>query len=299
MPALLERCGAAYSPGRQQPMTTTLMSNPPQTPPPQIGFDYIFFDCDSTLSTIEGIDELARFKGRLEDVKAMTDAAMDGEVYLHDVYDKRLEMLAPTHQEVAGIEEQYRDTVVPDAADVIGALHEVGKEVFIVSGGLLAAVRPFGRWLGVPHDHIRAVNLEYDELTGEWWDYLQDQWGQRIDVEYRDSEETPLVQAEGKSDVVSEMLGDRRGKSMLIGDGVSDLAARDVVDLFVGFTGVVSRPHVVAESEVLITGDSLAPVLQLALTESERSSLSGSVYGPVLEESLARSQAGEVIVRKG
>jgi phosphoserine phosphatase len=86
---------------------------------------------------------------------------------------------------------------------------------------------------------------------------------------------------------------------MLVGDGVSDLAARGVVDLFVGFTGVVSRPHVVAESDVLITGDSLAPVLSLALTESERSSLSGSVYEAVIEESLARSHAGEVIVRKG
>jgi phosphoserine phosphatase len=269
----------------------------PSTPPP--GFDFIFFDCDSTLSTIEGIDELARLKGKFDEVKAMTDAAMDGEVYLHNVYDRRLEMLAPTHAEVAGIDEHYRRTVVPHAAEVIGALQAAAKEVFIVSGGLLAAVRPFGRWLGVPHDHIRAVNLEYDELSGQWWDYLQDQWDQRTDVEYKDSEETPLIQSEGKSDVVREMLGDRRGRSILIGDGVSDLAARNIVDLFVGFTGVVARPHVVAESDVLITGDSLAPVLQLALTESERMALSGSVYGDVLEESLARSQAGEVIVRKG
>ncbi len=163
----------------------------------------------------------------------------------------------------------------------------------------MAAVRPFGRWLGVPHDRIRAVSLEYDELSGEWWDYLQDQWDQRTDVEYKDSEETPLVQSEGKYDVVTGMLGTRRGRSMLIGDGVSDLAARSAVDLFVGFTGVVSRPHVVNESDVLITGDSLAPVLALALTESERETLSGSVYEDVLEESLARFQAGEVIIRKG
>lgn len=266
---------------------------------PSRGYDYIFFDCDSTLSSIEGIDELARLKGKFDEVKAMTDAAMDGEVYLHNIYDRRLELLAPTHEEVAGIDDHYRRTVVPKAAAVIGALQAAGKEVFIVSGGLLAAVRPFGRWLGVPHDHIRAVNLEYDELSGEWWDYLQDQWDQRADVIFKDSEDTPLVQSEGKSDVVRELLGDRRGRSMLIGDGVSDLAARDAVDLFVGFTGVVSRPHVVAESDVLITGASLAPVLELALTESERLALSGSVYQDVLEESLARSQAGEVIVRKG
>ncbi|MDX2343302.1 MAG: HAD-IB family phosphatase [Acidimicrobiia bacterium] len=263
------------------------------------GFDYVFFDCDSTLSSIEGIDELARMKGKFNEVKALTDAAMDGEVYLDSVYDRRLEMLAPTHEEVVRIDDLYRKTMVRHADVVIAALQFAGKEVFIVSGGLLAAVRPFGRWLGVPHDHIRAVTLEYDELSGDWWDYLQDQWDQRTDVEYKDSEETPLVHSEGKSHVVEEMLGDRRGQSLLIGDGVSDLAASDVVDLFVGFTGVVARPHVVAESEVLVTGDSLAPVLGLALTESEQNALSGSVYGHVLEESLARSQAGEVLVRKG
>lgn len=263
------------------------------------GFDFVFFDCDSTLSTIEGIDELARMKGKFDEVKAMTDAAMEGEVFLHTVYDRRLEMLAPTHEEVASIEGLYRRTTVADAAGVIGALKAAGKEVFIVSGGLLAAVRPFGRWLGVPHDHVRAVGLEYDALSGEWWDYLQDQWDQRTDVQYIDSEETPLVESEGKSDVVTEMLRDRFGRSMLIGDGVSDLAARDAVDLFVGFTGVVARPHVVAESDVLVTGNSLAPILQLALTESEIEGLSGTVYESVITEARSRTAAGEVTIRKG
>lgn len=268
-------------------------------PAPAPGFDFVFFDCDSTLCAIEGIDELARLKGKFNEVKAMTDAAMDGEIYLHDVYDHRLEILAPTHEEIASIDELYRQTVVPRAGDVIGALQASGKEVFIVSGGLLAAVRPFGRWLGVPHDHIRAVTLEYDALSGEWWDYLQDRWDQRTDVEYKDSEVTPLVQTEGKSDVVREMLRERFGRSMLVGDGVSDLAARGVVDLFVGFTGVVERPHVVAESDVLVTGDSLAPVLGLALTESEQKALSSTVYHDVMEESLAKINDGEMIVRRG
>ncbi len=263
------------------------------------GFDFVFFDCDSTLSTIEGIDELARMKGKFDEVKAMTDAAMEGEVYLQSVYDKRLELLSPTHEEVASIDGLYRRTTVSDAAGVIGALHAAGKEVFIVSGGLLAAVRPFGRWLGIAHDHIRAVGLEYDELSGEWWDYMQDHWDQRTDVEYLDSEDTPLVEAEGKSAVVREMLGNRFGRSMLIGDGVSDLAARDVVDLFVGFTGVVARPHVVADSDVLITGDSLAPVLELALTDIDVAALSGTVYESVLDEARTRVAAGELTIRKG
>lgn len=263
------------------------------------GYDFIFFDCDSTLSAIEGIDELARMKGKFDEVKAMTDAAMEGEVYLQTVYDRRLEMLAPTHEEIASLDGLYRSTVVADAAGVIGALRAAGKKVFIVSGGLLAAVRPFGRWLGVPYDHIRAVALEYDQLSGEWWDYLQDQWDQRTDVQYKDSEDTPLVDSSGKAAVITDLLKGRFGKSLLVGDGVSDLAARDVVDLFVGYTGVVARPHVVAESDVLITGDSLAPLLHLALTKKDIDSLSGTVYETVVATANARVAAGELTIRRG
>ncbi|MCP3976613.1 MAG: hypothetical protein GY720_19175, partial [bacterium] len=88
-------------------------------------------------------------------------------------------------------------------------------------------------------------------------------------------------------------------RSLLIGDGVSDLAARDVVDLFVGFTGVVARPHVVAESDVLVTGNSLAPILQIALTEADISTLSGTVYESVIAEARTRTAAGEVTIRRG
>ena len=122
------------------------------SPSTGIGFDFIIFDCDSTLSAIEGIDELARQKGKFDEVKEMTDAAMDGEVHLQTVYDRRLDLLSPTRSEIRELEHQYRETVVPDAGEVIQALQSLGKQIFIVSGGLLAAVRPFGwlfttRWL--------------------------------------------------------------------------------------------------------------------------------------------------------
>ena len=46
------------------------------------GFDFVFFDCDSTLSSIEGIDELARQKGKFNQVKQLTDAAMQYDNYI-------------------------------------------------------------------------------------------------------------------------------------------------------------------------------------------------------------------------
>ena len=59
-------------------------------------YDLVFFDCDSTLSAIEGIDELARLKGKEGRVGLLTNKAMDGELDLADVYGKRLKAIKPT-----------------------------------------------------------------------------------------------------------------------------------------------------------------------------------------------------------
>ena len=47
-----------------------------------MSFDLIFFDCDSTLSAIEGVDELARLKGKEWRVSLLTQKAMDGDLDL-------------------------------------------------------------------------------------------------------------------------------------------------------------------------------------------------------------------------
>lgn len=259
------------------------------------GFQFVFFDCDSTLSSIEGIDELARHKGKFDEVKRLTDAAMDGEVHLQSVYDRRLELLGPTRAEIRELERRYRHTLVGDAVEVIRALQTAGRDVFIVSGGLLEAVQPFGEWLGIPAQNIRAVDVRYNSLSGQWWDYQQDRWGVRLDVEYLDPADTPLIQTHGKIQVVQELLGGRQGRAMLVGDGVSDLAARTAVDLMVGFGGVIARERVVAEADVFITSFSLAPVLPLALTKIERSAMFDSPHAPVLTKGVTLIESGEVI----
>ena len=134
------------------------------------GFDHVFFDCDSTLSGIEGIDELARKKGKFDTVKALTDAAMEGEVHLQSVYDRRLDLLAPTRAEIRALEQEYRRSLVPDARQVIQALQAVGRELYIVSGGLQAAVQPFGEWLGIPGPKYlgsgRSVQSSFRPVVG-------------------------------------------------------------------------------------------------------------------------------------
>lgn len=264
---------------------------------PWRAFDLLFFDCDSTLSRIEGIDELARFKGLFNEVQRLTSAAMDGEVHLESVYDRRLQLLRPSRGEMRRLERLYRDTVVPDAREVLAALRFLGKEVFIVSGGLLDAVRPFGDWLGVPEDHIRAVDVNYDQLSGEWWNYEQDRWGQRLDVEYLAHNGGPLIQTHGKADVVRELRGDRTGRSMLVGDGVSDLAARPEVDLLVGFGGVIRRRQVAQEADVFLKCNTLAPVLPLATSRAERSRLQASPHARLLDRGLSLLAGDQVEFR--
>ena len=89
----------------------------------------VIFDCDSTLSTIEGIDELARMTGQEYDVAILTKRAMEGDVPLESVYGHRLVTVNPTQEQVRAIANEYRETVIPDAPEVIEALKAAGIAV--------------------------------------------------------------------------------------------------------------------------------------------------------------------------
>jgi phosphoserine phosphatase len=120
-------------------------------------YDLIFFDCDSTLSTIEGIDELARLKGKEWRVGLLTEKAMNGDLELEEVYGKRLRAIRPTRGQLKAIEELYWEHLVPDVQAVLDALRFLKKDVFIISGGLAEAVRGFRQAPGrAPREHPRC-----------------------------------------------------------------------------------------------------------------------------------------------
>jgi len=135
--------------------------------PPTFSFRIAFFDCDSTLTTIEGIDELARLKGQYEYIADLTRRAMDGEIKLEEVFAARLDLLRPTRADLRRIAPAYREMAVPDAKEAIVALRSIGCDVIIVSGGLLPAVQEFARSLGLPGRNVRAVPIEFDQLSGK------------------------------------------------------------------------------------------------------------------------------------
>jgi len=258
-------------------------------------YDLIFFDCDSTLSTIEGIDELAKLKGKDWRVGLLTDKAMNGDLDLAEVYGKRLRAIRPTRGQLKQIEERYAETVVEDAQAVIHALQFLGKKVFIISGGLVDAVRGFGRRLGVAPQNIRAVELEYNELSGPWWQYHQPQ--AQHEQTYLEYIEGPLTVSSGKPQIITDLAGKQHGRRLMVGDGSSDLATRSVVDLFVGFGGVVVRDKVRQESSIFVETASLAPILPLATGYSGYQKVLETKYQAVFEKGIELALSSYVIFK--
>lgn len=225
-------------------------------------YEHVFFDCDSTLTTIEGIDVLADYAGKKWRVEVLTRAAMDGQLDLEEVYGKRLQAVRPTREQIRSIRSAYKRNIVEDAAAVIQTLQTLGHKVYIISGGLEEPVVEFGIFLGVPKENIRAVGVNYNELSGAWWEHnTPDTAG---DIQYLTYEEGALTISDGKAQIIKALRGRQRGRALLIGDGSSDLLAAKAVDLFVGYGGIVQREQVFAEAPVCLASESLSPLLALA-----------------------------------
>ncbi|HEX5004113.1 MAG TPA: HAD-IB family phosphatase [Gemmatimonadales bacterium] len=206
-------------------------------------FRSVIFDCDSTLSAIEGIDELSG--ERREAVAALTAAAMRGEVPLESVYGSRLEMIRPGRAAIEALGLRYIDAAVPGARDTVHALRARGVEVRILSGGIRQAILPLARWLGLAEADVAAVDVRFD-----------------ADGAYAGFDAgSPLARSGGKRAAIAAWGAALPAPILMVGDGVTDLEARPVVHRFVAYAGVVDRPEVTGAADGVIGGPSLLPVL--------------------------------------
>lgn len=207
-------------------------------------YRHVFFDVDSTLVTIEGIDVLAA--GNPE-IVALTEAAMNGEIPLDEVYGRRLKIIRPTRARIEQLGEQYVGSLIDGAEETIATLREGGANIQLVTAGITQAIAPLARHLGVRHVH--AVALEFDG-----------------DGNYQNFDRRSLLaRSGGKELVVRAVLSRSKGASAFIGDGVTDLETKPVVDLFIGFGGVVQREKVRQNAEVYVTAPTLKAVLPYLL----------------------------------
>src|SRR5256885_12631359 len=89
---------------------------------------FVFFDVDSTLVTIEGIDVLG---GGNPEIARLTEAAMNGEVPLDEVYARRLEIIRPRRAAGEALAEEYVASLADGAQGGMTALRERGRVVEI------------------------------------------------------------------------------------------------------------------------------------------------------------------------
>ena len=186
------------------------------------------FDCDSTLSEIEGVDELATAKGAdvKQQVVDLTNQAMSGKVAIEEIFSKRLDIIQPTESLCKEVGDLYIERVAKGAKELISRLVAQDWKVVIISGGFVQPIEPFAQYLGI--DEVYAVPLIFNE-----------------DGSYKDFERSPTTRNGGKPEIIQELKKKYSPeKIVMIGDGVSDLETQDLVSLFIGYGEFTPREKV-------------------------------------------------------
>jgi len=215
-------------------------------------YDLVLFDCDSTLCRIEGLDALAEQAGIAEQLRPITEAAMNGDTDFARAYAERLQLLQPDRDAIDWLAELYRKTLLADAAEIIGTLQHHGKSVHLVSGGIRQALTGLTKPLGLPADHIHAVDLMFRD-DGSYAGY---------------DENSPLARQQGKA-AIARLLAGPIKSAVLIGDGITDLEVTAAGIDFIGFGGVVRRPAVEQRAAAYHLGPDLTGLLPRLLSRSE------------------------------
>ncbi|HVY53002.1 MAG TPA: HAD-IB family phosphatase, partial [Gammaproteobacteria bacterium] len=189
--------------------------------------DTIIFDCDSTLTRLEGIDELARYNNVGDTVARMTAQAMSTSGMNPDLFKARLELIKPTYKQMKQLSLDYFNHRSLDVIEMLEILKKLEKNIFIVSSGLNPSVTDFGKQLHIPAENIFAVNLKFS-ADGTYLDF---------------DHSSPLIQRDGKRTIVAE-IKKTHPRIVYIGDGMNDLEATDLCERFIGYGGVEYRHHI-------------------------------------------------------
>jgi len=216
-----------------------------------VTFRTVIFDFDSTLTAIEGIDYLAELYGVAEQVRAMTRSAMNTHSVTPEMYDDRLQLIRPVQHDIDMLVEKYQQSLMPGVKEAISALQSLEKRVFVISGGLRQALLAVGKFLNIPADRIYAVDIYFND-DGKYTGFDRN---------------SPLIGVNGKKSVIQKIEPER--PVVFVGDGANDVAARDAVDLFIGYGGAEYRPPIEEQCEIYIQDKNFTSVLPKILTDQE------------------------------
>lgn len=241
--------------------------------------DAVVFDCDATLSRIEGIDVLAKANGVAEQVRLLTEQAMAETGLSGDIYNQRLALVKPTAQQLATLGDEYYAHLTPDVDRVIQALQQLHKVVYVISAGIQRAVEDFAEHLNIPKENVFAVDVYFDN-AGHYSGY---------------ETQSPMTRQRGKREVV-EKLKQQHPCILHIGDGMNDVEAATVVERFIGYGGAYFRKNIAALCDFYITSQSITPLLPLTLTMEEANNLNAAGK-KAYEQGLYHIENGEVLIK--
>ncbi|MBA2056831.1 phosphoserine phosphatase SerB [Psychrobacter cryohalolentis] len=198
------------------------------------------FDMDSTLIEQEVIVELAKTAGIGEQVEAITEAAMRGEMDFDESFAQRVALLQGIPTSVLD-EICSRLTLSTGALATISALKALDYHTVLVSGGFTYFARYIAEQLGIDEVHANSLDIEEGEVTG----HIQ----------------LPIVNGAKKAAIVAhtaERLGITMSQVVCVGDGANDLPMMALADLGVAFN---AKPIVQARADAAVNVTGLEGVL--------------------------------------
>ena len=200
----------------------------------------VVFDVDSTLIEDEVIELLAEVAGKRDEVAAVTERAMAGELDFAQSLIERVATLAGLPDSVFA-DVQSRIRITTGAKETIAAIQAAGGKVGAVSGGFIQLLTPLAAELNL--DFARANELEVidGKLTGKVVGKIIDR--------------TAKADALKEWSAVSGLTN-----TVAVGDGANDLGMMACADLGVAFN---AKPIVREKADAVIEGNDLRKLLEL------------------------------------
>ena len=200
----------------------------------------ICFDMDSTLIQTECIDELAERAGVGEQVKAITERAMRGEIDFKESFTERVALLKGLDESV--MKDIAENLPITEGVErLMFVLKHYGYKIAILSGGFTYFGEYLKRKFGIDYVYANELEIENGKLTGR---YL----GEIVDGK-RKAELLRLLAQVEKVDIA---------QTIAVGDGANDLPMLSTAGLGIAFH---AKPKVMENAEQSINTIGLDGVL--------------------------------------
>ena len=200
-------------------------------------------DMDSTLITIECIDELGDFAGKKAEIAAITAQAMRGEIEYRESLRRRVVALKDLDESALARIYDERLRLTPGAEALIEACKQHGVQLLLVSGGFTFFTERLKARLGIHHTISNVLEVKNGRLTGALV-------GEIVDAD---------AKAAKFREVLSQLKATRE-QSVAIGDGANDLKMMKEAGLSVAFR---AKPVVRAQASCALAWSGLDAVRNL------------------------------------